>query len=595
MAAKHTVKKRAARQQSLVEGGVILALASVIVKIIGAIYKIPLIAVIGTDGNGFYTYAYNIYLVIYAMTVSGIPTAISRIVAELRTHGRYKDIKRLKKVSYVLMLIIGLIGSAVLFSTARLYAEETLKVPLAYYSILAVAPSILFSCLMATHRGYSQGLRNMTPTAVSQIIEVLVKVASGLSGAYIIGKRLSDEYRAFGTMFGQGVPVGTKPEVLASAYTSAMAIGGVTISVFAGWIYMLIRDAVVSDGITKEQIASSPDSFGFKALAKKILSISIPIALSSATVYLAGFIDGITVTDRLINVFEEHGRELFASYGGLLEKAGKSLSDDASEIANFLYGAYGLSSPLFNLIPGITGAFGISAMPHITVAWEDNNVKLVKKNTESVLRLTMVIAAPLGCGICALAAPITRVLYASRNSVSSEIVYPIVGVLGLVSILVAVTSSLTSVLQGVGRIDMPVKLMALGAFLKVALNYILVGIPELNIKALALDNAVCYALIVILSFVTFKKTTGIKISYYKVMIKPLMAGAGCGLAAWAADKLLLKVLVGRTSVCLLLSIIVGAVMYFVFMGLLKAVEEEDVLSLPGGAKLAKLLKKIHVL
>ena len=219
-------------------------------------------------------------------------------------------------------------------------------------------------------------------------------------------------------------------------------------SVLFGYLYFLIRSRVRGDLITDEMCAASPEPDPDKVIARRILAIGIPIALSTVTVYVAGFIDGITVTDRLIRVFTKHGPELFASFRGLLEKAGKSLSDSPSEIANFLYGAYGLSSPLFNLIPSITGAFGISSMPHVASAWRKGDVLQVKRHGESVLRLTTIIAAPLGCGIFALCGPITRFLYAGRNPVSAEIVYPMVGVLGLVAIIVSVSASMNSLLQG---------------------------------------------------------------------------------------------------------------------------------------------------
>ena len=583
------------KQQSLIEGALVLALASLIVKIIGAIYKVPMIAVIGTDGNGYYTYAYNIYLVIYAIAVSGFPTAISKIVAEYRVQGRYKDIARVKRVATVLMLGIGVAGSLILLLAAKPYAEWTLKIPLAYYAILAVTPSILFSCLMATHRGFTQGLSNMTPTAISQLLEVLVKVAAGLGGSYLVKKKLTEEFLESGTVLGKFLAIGEKPEVIIQSYSAAAAIFGVTLSVFVGYLYFQIRDRFRRELFTQDQIAASPDPDTDKVIAKKILAIGVPIALSTVTVYVAGFIDGITVTDRLIRVFVHHPKELFDSFHGLLDLAGKTMRDAPSEIANYLYGAYGLSSPLFNLIPSITGAFGISSMPHVAAAWRQNNLVDVKRHSESVIRLTMIIAAPLGCGIFALCGPITRFLYAGRNPVSAEIAYPMVGVLGLVAIIVAVSASINSLLQGIGRIDAPVKLLALGVFSKVAFNFILVGVPSFNVKALPYSNLLCYVIISVLAFYVFYTTTGIGLSFFDIIIKPLIAGGGCGLAAFLANFVLLKVLINRTSVCMFISIITGAVAYVVLLGVLKAIKREDCLSLPGGTRIVRVLEKLRIL
>ncbi len=579
----------------MIEGALVLALAAAIVKIIGAIYKVPMVAVIGADGNGFYTYAYNIYLVIYSVSVSGFPIAISRIIAGYRAEGRYRDIRKVRRVSTIFLLSVGAVSSVALALLARPYAQDIIHIPRATYAILAVAPSILFSCLMASERGYNQGMSNMAPTAVSQVIEVLFKVAAGLGGAYIARSSLTAEYMQSGTVLGSPLEAGEKLEVVVGSVSAAAAIFGVTISCFAGYIYFLILRAVKGDPVSEQQLALSPEPHCGRDILRAILRFSIPIALSSVTVYLAGLIDGVMIANRLIGVFEEDAATLFASHGGLMELAGKSLADSSDEIANYLYGVYGMGTSLYNLIPSLTGAFGMSSMPHMTKAFVRHDAVSMRREAQSVLRMTMLIASPLGFGLFALAGPITRFLYAGSDPYSAEIAIPMVAVLGIAAVFVAVSSSANSLLQGVGRIDVPVKLMLLGAALKIGINYLFVGIPGVNIRAVPFGNVACYGTMAVLGIMVLGRSAGIKLDLFGSIGKPLIAGALCGVSAKLAYELFTLALPTRTTVGMSVGIAAGAVAYLVALGVLRAIDREDVLSLPAGEKVAAALEKVGIL
>lgn len=583
------------RSQSMVEGALVLTLAAAIVKIIGAIYKVPMVALIGADGNGYYSHAYNIYLVIYSIAVSGFPTAISRIIAEYRAEGRYRDIRKVRRVATLFLFAVGLAGSLALALMAKPYAEFIIHIPRATYAILAVAPSILFSCLMAAERGYNQGMSNMAPTAVSQVVEVLFKVAVGLGGSYIARSSLTAEYLEKGTVFGAVLSAGEKAEVVIGSVSAAAAIFGVTASCLAGYLYFLVLRVKNGDPITDTMVEASPDAHSGKTILGAILRFSIPIALSSVTVYLAGLIDGVMIANRLIQVFDRDVVTLFGSHGGLMELAGKSIADSSDEIANYLYGVYGLGTSLYNLIPSLTGAFGMSSMPHVTAAFVKHDMDKVREESQSVLRMTMLIAAPLGFGLFSLAGPITRFLYAGNDPYSAEIAIPMVAVLGLAAIFVAISGSSNALLQGVGRIDVPLKLMVLGAALKIGVNYLFVGIPGINIKAVPYGNIACYGVIAVLGLIVMCRTTGIALDVFGTIGKPLIAGGLCGAVAKLAYEVFTLLMPGRTTVGMAFGIAMGGIVYVVALGVLKAIDRSDVLSLPGGRKIAVILEKLRIL
>ncbi len=575
------------------EGALILTVAVLVVKIIGAIYRIPLIAIIEVDGNGFYTTAYNIYSTIYSIAVSGFPVAISKIVAEFLSQGRYRDVRRVKSVSTLFFLVVGIIGSLTLALLAKPYVSFVNN-SRALWCVVAVAPSILFSCLMSTHRGYNQGMSNMTPTALSQVVEVIFKMASGLVLSYFIKAYAMNEYEALGTVFGESFANDTEAHIVILSYSAAGAIFGVTVSVLAGYVFLAIRGRIKGDGITSQQLVDSPEPYSDRIILRRILSIGIPIALSSVSVSLTGLIDGASVLNRLAHALNTDSAALYASHGGLLEQAGRLFTgSNQEEIANYLYGAYGLGITLFNLIPTLTGSFGMSSLPHITSSWQQQDLSATKKNIESVLRLTMFFAAPAGFGISALAGPISRMLFAGKNPVGTEIQIPMLAILGVAAIFVAIVGPVSSMLQAVGRIDVPVKLMIFGGIVKIVANYILIGIPSLNIKAAPAGNLLCYLMISVLSIAMLSRTTGINFDIFGTMVKPLIAGIGCGGFAVIIYNVFHRYL--GNSVSVFASVAAAAVVYVILCGILKTVSREDVEGLPSGTKIAAILEKLRII
>ena len=568
----------------------ILTLAVIIVKVVGALYKIPTFGLIGEDGVGYYNTAYNLYLTIYSLAVTGFPVAVSKIVSSYAAEGRYRDVRKVVNVSRWAFGILGVVATAALMLLAGPYTDS-IKNPGAYYSVLMVAPSLIFSCLMSVYRGYNQGMKNMLPTAISQVIEVIFKAGVGFSLAYLAKKYLSAEYDASGTMLGVAIDKSAADTQLAALCAAAVIIG-VSISTFAGWAYLLLRSGVKGDGITRAQLRRSPAPHSSGYILKQIGIFVLPIALSSVMTNITGLIDNASILNRLESVVNTDIEALYASHGGWLEQAEKSLE----ALPNYLYGVYGTVLPVFNLVPSLTGSFGMSALPHVAAAWKAEDKDGVRLGMQSTLRLTSLIAAPAGFGIACLAGPIARLLYGNTMPIGSQIAGPVLAVLGIAAIFVALASPINALLQAVGRIDVPVKLMVAGGLIKLAANYLLVAVPSLNIKAAPVGNLLCYLFICGVSLVILKKVTKVSLNIKSVLLKPLLAGAACGVSARLAFVLLTRALPSvNEKLMTVAAICVGALVYLIALGITHSLDRADVRSLPGGRKIEKLLEKVHLL
>jgi len=574
------------KKQSITEGALILTLAVAIVKIVGLIYKFPLISELAGGGWGYYQTAYNIYGAIYAVAVAGFPSAVARLVAGYAASGRYRDVLALRRESLRLFGVIGVIGSAGLMLLARPLVDS-MQNPNAYFCVLAVAPSIFFSCLMSAYRGYYQGLSDMVPTAVSQVVEVLVKAGFGYAAVVLINHFLALEYHNYGTVLG----VAQTPETEVSAIlavSSAGAIFAVTLSTLAGYLAMLVIYRKRGMGFTEEQVAASPAPERGALLRRQVLRYGFPLALSSIALRVTGLIDNATVLNRLTTVVKNDLAALYASHGGLFERIEVSVAD----LPNYLYEVYGYGMPLFDLVPTITATFGTSALPHIASAMQRGDSPLVKKNIESCLGITMLIAAPAGFGIAFMARPILDLLYPSLP-VGVQLASPMLSVLGVAAVFSCLTSCVNTMLNAVGRFNTPVKIMTLGCVIKVAVNYIFVAIPSLNIKAAPLGNLLCYTTTGLVGLAVLLKSAEVRIDFSRTMLRPILAGMLTGATARLLYNLTEAILPDRVATLFSVAVAVGV--YAALVLLLGLIRRDELLGIPGGRKICALLEKLHLL
>lgn len=227
------------KKQNFLQSALILSAATIIVKIIGAIYKIPLMNIIGGEGFGYYNTAYTIFTPLYTVATAGIPVAVAKMVSECVTLGRYRDVRRIFQISMTCFLVTGSIGSLIMLFGSKFLAGTVCDNPGAFISVIMLSPAVFFLCMTSAYRGYYQGLRNMYPTAISQVIEAVVKVLVGISMTLLITNWGIKVYEEKGSFYGLDLGISLEGMTAVSAVApiaAAAAICGVMISTMVGML-----------------------------------------------------------------------------------------------------------------------------------------------------------------------------------------------------------------------------------------------------------------------------------------------------------------------------------------------------------------------
>lgn len=571
-------------KQSFLKGTLILSAAALIVKVIGAIFKIPLMNILGGDGMGYFSTAYDLYMPVYVLSTAGLPVAIARVVAEFSSQKRFLDVKKTLRIANLTFFITGLLGFCAMFFGARFFVS-TIDNPGAYLAVMAMAPTVFFVCLTSAYRGYYQGLQNMYPTAISQVVESVVKLVLGLGLSMWIYQAGMAGFAETGKVFGNVASDPENARLITLQYAAAGAIVSVALGSFFGMLSVFFHHKFKGDRITPEELAAPQETISGKGIFRKVIRIAIPIALGSMVGQLTGIIDLWSVLNRLGFAVDQNFGAIQAMYGDALP-AGKLLSS----IPNYLNGCYkGMAVTLYNLIPTFTVAMGVSALPTITVAWSTKNTDELRRGVESVLRVTLLFALPAGLGMSVLSRQILTLLYGGRPE-EVAIAAPLLTLLGLAVIFASACSPINSMLQAVGHADLPVKIMVVCASIKLATNYILVGIPEINIRGAAIGTLICYILIMTISLFFLFRITKIRPNYKTTFIRPALSALLCAGAAYGVCRLL-ETHFGNT-ISTIGGMAVGGVVYLVALILLRAITEDDIRRLPKGEKLAQLYQKL---
>ncbi|MEG1436862.1 MAG: polysaccharide biosynthesis protein, partial [Oscillospiraceae bacterium] len=576
--------KQRNKGQSLFSGAMVLLISTVIVHLIGILYKIPLTALVGTVGRGYFNAAYEIYTPIYAISMAGLPVAVSRMVSERMATGRYREVRVIFKIVKKLFLLTGFVGTAILLLIAYPYTHLDIFInsPNAMPSIIAIAPSVFCCCLMSTYRGYYEGMRNMKPTGISQVIEAVGKLIFGLVFARIVMTIGENQFSAGKAVFGTIVKSEQEAYSAIYPYTAAAAILGVTAGTVCALLFVMIRHKVIGDGITKEHLVNSPRPAPSKDLAKMLISIAIPVVASSLILNITNIIDTWTIQNRLVDAIENNLPYIKDMYSSALTQS-QVLDVD---IKNYLYGAYGAALDFKNLLPTITMTLGVSSIPALSAAWAIKDKNKIFRTVDSVIRASLLIALPTGICMAILAKPILTLMYIGTRAESSiDITAYIVTVYGFAAAVMALSTPITNMLQAIGRADVPVKSLAIGAVVKIVSNYILVGNPRFNINGAPIGTILCYVVIVFSNLFFLIKETKIKLNIKSVLIKPLFCSILCGLAAWSSYGLLNMAFdfgnasgrMNGSTLALLISAIISVLVYFISLFLVNAISKYDIL------------------
>lgn len=529
-------------KDTFLKGAFILGIAGILVKIAGAFFRIPLANIIGSEGVGYYQVAYPIYTFLLSFSAAGFPTAISKLVSEKRAVGDIRGGHRVFKVSFGILSVLGIVSFLILSLGANFLVNNVVKSPRAYYAVLSLSPALLFVPLMAAYRGYFQGLKNMAPTAISQVIEQLGRVILGLILATVL-LNLGTEFGAAGASFGA---------------TAGAITGLITVLI----IYVRKRKKIISEFQPLENYRKE----SAKSITKDLMRIAIPITLGAAVLPLTNMVDSMVVLRRL------------------------QASGFSYEQANSLFGQLtGMAATLIQLPPVLTAAISMSIVPIISENVVKKNIEGVKRDVKSAVRVSLMIGLPAFVGLSVLSSPIMNMLFPDEPASAGQILL----FLSFATLTLCMVQALTGILQGLGRQDIPVRNLLIGALSKLVVTYILVGIPELNVRGAALGTVTAYTVASLLNFIAIKKHIDIKFSFVQSILKPVISAGTMGILVYFTYGAAYTML-GNT-LATILSIGVGIIVYGLMLLITGSIREQEFKLIPKGEKLAKILKKAKLL
>ena len=530
------------KKQSFLGGAAILAAAVVIVKLIGAFYKLPLNNILGAQGKTYFNTAYYIYNVLLTVSTAGLPLAISKMTSEAHAQGRENEKRKVFRTAIWLFFGLGLVGSTLMFFGAEQLAAF-MNNRLAYLPIRALAPAVFCVCLLACMRGYTQGQGNMKPTAVSQVLEALCKLGIGLPLAWYVLK------------MGQSLDTG-----------AAAAILGVTVGTVLSMVFLVVYLTTHRD---KSDALDVPSSSG--AIMKRILAIGIPITLSNSAMSIINLIDTKIVMGRLQDALHLAEAE-----------------------ASALNGQYGLAMDMPNMVASFVYPVTMSLIPFAAAALAKKDYEGADRSISSAFRLIAILALPAGVGLSVLSTPIEILVlpsqYEDALAAGSHL-----QILGFALIFICIMILTNAILQTYGKERIPIFTVIAGGVTKIVMNYVLVGNPDINIHGAPISTLCCYMVIVGLNLFFVWKYSPQKPRYAQLFAKPIVASAIMGACAWSVHGFVDRALsaghsaYGANAIAVMCGIGAGVAVYAVLVIALRILRAEDVRSIPKGEKIIKLL------
>ena len=616
---------RTSKPNTFFGGAAILAVGILVVKLIGMFYKIPLLNIIGEQGSADFNNAYNIYSVLLTISTAGLPVAVSKLVSEADALGRRNQVRRTFRLALALFLILGVLSFLVMFFGSEQLAglmNDSMAAP----GIRALAPAVICVGCLSAFRGYAQGHGNMTPTAVSQIIEALCKLTVGLGLAFWLVNHGAD-----------------------ASHAAAGAITGVTVGTIVALAYMLMNFLMTrsrEDSLADDQ----PDEPA--VILKRLLMIAIPITISSSMVGIVTVIDTSLVQGQLqrallenqdtwnlyrdfvditplqealsawqaalpdgsavsMSLLEQHAAqaELLRDQQAAipaLESAALELHAALEDVSRTLYGNYSGALNIYNLPTSLMAAVTAAVIPAVSGALTRRDRRGAGRITGSALRISALAACPMAVGLFVLGEPIMALIFPSLNP---QLAGPLLSTLGVATLFVCMMLVCNSILQAHGFVNLPVVIMVVGGVVKIVTNYNVVVQPGIGIYGAPMGNIFCFALCMALDLVIMARVLPRRPRYLQVFVKPLAASALMGLAAWAVYGLLSKLFeatgilmeadtvthevlgLSRTgnAAAALAAILVAVAVYGILIVALRALTREDLMLMPKGEKIARLL------
>ena len=542
----------------LVQGS-ILAAASIVSRIIGLLYRLPMTDIIGDTGNNYYSCAFEIYNIMLIISSYSLPLAVSKLVSARMAKGERTAAYQILKGALVFASIAGAVVALVVYFGAEFFTSM-LQTPLSIFALRILAPVLIVVAILGVLRGFFQGLGNMIPSAISQVIEQIVNAIVSIWAAYVLFQ--------FGSKAGQ---VLGNPDKYAAAFGAAGGTLGTNLGAVSALLFMLFVFYAymrVFKKKMKRERNVEVDSFAY---TMKILIITIiPVLLSSTIYNISGIIDQ-----------------------GLFKNIATMQGYTVDEI-DVWWGVFsGKYKVLINVPISIASALAASSVPTLSASFASGDKESVNNQINAAIRFIMVIAMPCCVGLAVLAKPIFTLLFPGTiSSLDSATTMMWVGAIAVV--FYSLSTLTNGLLQGIDQLKIPVKNAAIALVAHIILLVVLMLFFRLNIYAVVIANAFFAFLVCVLNAIALQRHAGYKQEFQKTFIVPAISSAIMGVIAYGVYALC-KFLFKNDFVSIILSILVAVIAYFVILLLLKGLTEEELRKFPKGHLLVQAAKKIRLL
>ena len=537
-------KKTRSKKESFMSGVMTLMISQIIVKIFGLVYKIYLTnrPGFGDTGNAIYNSGYQIYALLLLLSSIGIPNAISKLVSEKTSLGDYKGAHKIFKISFMLLTVIGTIGSLILFFGADFIANTILQIPEAKLTLMCISPSIVLVAMSSVIRGYFNARSNMKATGDSQALEQILKTVFTVIAVEIVAHLTSNNV----TLMAAGANFAT------------------TISVIGSFIYIYKFYKVRKKEIHQEiRTAEKFEEEDTKGIISSIFKISIPISLTSIVSSVNKNIDSITVVRGL-----------------------KKITTEA--IAKEQYGILaGKVDTLVALPLSFTVAFATALVPGLSSAKAKNDNAAIEKRVKLSLLITILIGMPCAFGLCVFAKQILQLVFPNAAAGANILQY-----ISFLVVFATLAQTVNGALQGLGDFKTPVIALIIGVIVKTILNVLIIPIPGIGIIGATLSSQICQFIAFFIGFIKLKKMTKIKFDFNKFAIKPILASVIMSVISYGIYYLLDFIIPHKIAI--MIGLVIAVIAYVVAVLALKIFSEEEIKDLPKGDKIHKLLTKFKI-
>ena len=524
------MKKNGKELGGFMSGVLVLSISTFVVKVLGLAYKIPMINILGAEGMGYFNSAYEIFALLCVIVTAGLPVALSMMVSARFARRDLYSAKRVYKVALLMFLLFGAFGTVLISVFSRSIAGYV-ENELAFASIIAISPALLFVCASSAVRGYYQGLGKMMPTAISQLIEVVCKLILGIAFAYYALNK------------GYGIPV-------ASAY----AIVGLVIGTLLSALYLFAYKAIDS---RRQKVVCDVEE---KGISRRLLSIAFPITVGSAVLSLSKIVDMTLIMKRLSDIG-------YSSAG-----------------ANEIYGSYTtLAVPVFSLVPSLVTPIALSLVPELCHAVESKDRAAEMSVVSMSMRLTSLFALPASIGIAVYSKQILAFLFPAQ-SVAVDIAAPLLRVLAVSILFSCMITTTNAILQAYSRVQKPIISVSIGTLVKAVSAYILMGIPSVGVLGAPISTLLCDVTVTAINLYYVNKYSRGLDGVKRLYLMPLLASSAMITVSFAV--FLLGVYFGMAeSISLILALFSAVASYFFFSFVFGAIDKDEILAMPFGKKL----------